>query len=32
MLREGNIVYDGEPVADLHEWYEDPHFKNPNAT
>jgi phospholipid/cholesterol/gamma-HCH transport system ATP-binding protein len=31
MLREGNIVYDGEPVADIHEWYEDPHFKNPNA-
>jgi phospholipid/cholesterol/gamma-HCH transport system ATP-binding protein len=28
MLREGNVVYDGVPVADIHEWYEDPHFEN----
>jgi len=26
MLREGQIVYDGVPVGDIHEWYEDPHF------
>jgi len=31
MLRDGGIVYDGAPVADIHEWYEDPHFKNPNV-
>lgn len=27
MLRNGQIVYDGAPVADIHQWYEDPHFK-----
>ncbi|MCK6622428.1 MAG: ATP-binding cassette domain-containing protein [Calditrichaceae bacterium] len=27
MLKDGRIVYDGAPVADIHEWYEDPHFK-----
>lgn len=28
MLKDGRIVYDGAPVADIHEWYEDPHFKS----
>lgn len=31
MIRDGKLVYDGVPVADIHEWYEDPHFKNPNV-
>ncbi len=26
MLRDGNIAYDGQPVADIHDWYENPSF------
>lgn len=31
MLKDGKIVYDGEPVEDIHEWYGDPHFSESNS-